>query len=282
MEDALILTYQQTAFRVQGFEAPIFVGKTSIEADQVLLAHGFKEWAYMTAYNPLSHPLTCAENESRNAQLRSELSDFVVLEGEGQDLAMQWEAEKSFFVAGIGLQAAKNLAQKFGQRAIVYGKRNEPAQLVETLDFIGNAEIITQHKVAFLCSRKFSASSVLKCYDWAIAQREAGNCVISGFHSQIEKDVLHYLLKGNQPVLLVLARGMKETIATQFRKPLEQGRLLMLSPFEKSVKRSTKQTATIRNKLMIDLADVIVVGFANPSGQLVETLHNTEKPVTYL
>jgi hypothetical protein len=40
---------------------------------------------------------------------------------------------------------------------------------------------------------------VLKCYDWAIEEREAGNFVISGFHSQIEKDVLHYLLKGKQP-----------------------------------------------------------------------------------
>jgi hypothetical protein len=38
------------------------------------------------------------------------------------------------------------------------------------------------------------ASVILKCYDWAIAQREAGNCIISGFHSQLEKDVLHYLL----------------------------------------------------------------------------------------
>jgi len=37
---------------------------------------------------------------------------------------------------------------------------------------------------------------VLKCYDWAIEQREAGISVISGFHSLIEKDVFHYLLKG--------------------------------------------------------------------------------------
>jgi hypothetical protein len=43
----------------------------------------------------------------------------------------------------------------------------------------------------------------------AIAQRESGNCVISGFHSQIEKDVLHYLLKGNQPIIVFLARGLK-------------------------------------------------------------------------
>jgi len=35
--------------------------------------------------------------------------------------------------------------------------------------------------------------------------REAGRCVISGFHSPIEQDVLHYLLKGKQPVIMALA-----------------------------------------------------------------------------
>lgn len=56
---------------------------------------------------------------------------------------------------------------------------------------IGNVGLLKIKKTAFLCSRKIPASLVLKCYDWAIAQREAGNCVISGFHSQVEKDVLH-------------------------------------------------------------------------------------------
>jgi predicted Rossmann fold nucleotide-binding protein DprA/Smf involved in DNA uptake len=62
----------------------------------------------------------------------------------------------------------------------------------------GNTELLKLHKTAFLCSRKVSASALLKCYDWAIKQREKEVCVISGFHSQIEKDVLHYLLKGEK------------------------------------------------------------------------------------
>ena len=57
---------------------------------------------------------------------------------------------------------------------------------------IGNKALLELNKTAFLCSRKVPASIVLKCYDWAIQQREDGNCIISGFHSQIEKDVLHY------------------------------------------------------------------------------------------
>jgi hypothetical protein len=80
------------------------------------------------------------------------------------------------------------------------------------METIGNNEILKLPKTAFLCSRKVSASVVLKCYDWAIAQRDAGHCVISGFHSQLEKDVLHYLLKGTQPIILVLARVIKQRL----------------------------------------------------------------------
>lgn len=144
---------------------------------------------------------------------------------------------------------------------------------------LGNIALLKLPKTAFLCSRKVPASVVLKCYDWAIAQREKGNCVISGFHSQIEKDVLHYLLKGNQPIILALARGLKEKLESQFVKPLEQGSLLIITPYEKSIKRVTEKTATTRNKLMIELADNITLGYASPGGQLEELLKGVEKPI---
>lgn len=90
----------------------------------------------------------------------------------------------------------------------------------------GNMELLELPKTAFLCSRKVSANTVLKCYDWAIAQQESSRCVISGFHSQIEKDVLHYLLKGTQPIILDLARGLKVRIELELKQPLEQGKLI--------------------------------------------------------
>jgi len=143
----------------------------------------------------------------------------------------------------------------------------------------GNTELLKLPKTAFICSRKVSASAVLKCYDWAIAQREAGNCVISGFHSQLEKDVFHYLLKGKQPIIITLARGLKEKLEPELQKPLDKGRLLIITPFEKTIKRITEQTAATRNKMMIDLADGITVGFASAGGQLEELLKGIEKPI---
>jgi predicted GIY-YIG superfamily endonuclease len=144
---------------------------------------------------------------------------------------------------------------------------------------LGNIELLKQPKIAFLCSRKVPASLVLKCYDWAIEQRERKHCVISGFHSQIEKDVLHYLLKGKQPIILVLARGLKENLEPEFVKPLEQGRLLIITPFDKSVKRVSNQTAQTRNQLMASLANQIIIGYASPSGQLEALLKEIDKPM---
>ena len=137
---------------------------------------------------------------------------------------------------------------------------------------LGNIELLTLHKTSFLCSRKVPASIVLKCYDWAIEQREAGNCIISGFHSQLEKDVLHYLLKGKQPIIIALARGLKQKIEPALQKHFEEGRLLIVTPFGKEVKRVTEETAAVRNKMMIDMADEIVIGFAGEGGGVSKLL----------
>ncbi len=149
-------------------------------------------------------------------------------------------------------------------------------------EFLGNEQLLKLQKTAFLCSRSITASAVLKCYDWAIAQREAGNCVISGFHSQLEKDVLHYLLKGKQPIIIALARGLKKKIEPELIKPLEQGRILIISPFDKTGKRASEQTAEIRNKMMIELADNITIGYASKGGKLEKLLQSTEKEIIRL
>ena len=150
------------------------------------------------------------------------------------------------------------------------------------MEYFGNTELLKLPITAFLCSRKIPASVVLKCYDWAISQRDAGICVISGFHSQIEKDVFHYLLKGKQPIILVLARGLKEKLEPELQKILDEGRLLIITPFDKSVKRVTEQTAEKRNKMMIELADNIVVGNVSENGQLQNILPVIGKNIKFL
>lgn len=154
--------------------------------------------------------------------------------------------------------------------------------MIPIKDSVGNLELLQLSKTAFLSSRKIPASAVLKCYDWAIAQREAGNCVVSGFHSKLEKDVLHYLLKGSQPIVVALARGLKSNIEPKFKKPLEEGRLLIITPFDANVTRVTSETAAQRNSFMIDIADQVVVGYKMPGGLIDMALMGTKKKVGYL
>ncbi|MEO6327495.1 MAG: DNA-binding protein [Ginsengibacter sp.] len=146
----------------------------------------------------------------------------------------------------------------------------------------GNTELLKLHKIAFLCSRKVPASIVLKCYDWAIEQREKGNCIISGFHSQLEKDVLHYLLKDKQPIIIALARGLKEKLEPELQKSLDNNHLLIITPFEKQIKRVTEQTAIVRNKMMIEIADEIVAGYVNPKGNLNVLIQDANKALVNL
>ncbi len=153
---------------------------------------------------------------------------------------------------------------------------------MEIVDHIGNIELLKLQKTAFLCSREIPASIVLKCYDWGIAQRKQGNCIIGGFHSKIEKDVLHYLLKGEQPIIIAMARGLKQRIEPELKSELDKGRLLIISPFKNEVKRITTETAMIRNRLMINLAENVAVGFISKGGNLEKVLNQTKKAITMI
>ncbi|MEX0966751.1 MAG: DNA-binding protein [Bacteroidia bacterium] len=139
---------------------------------------------------------------------------------------------------------------------------------------LGDTQILDQQKTAFFCSRKFPASVVLKAYDWATEMRDQGRCVISGFHSPIEKDVLHFLLKGTQPIILVHARCLKKREEPEVLKAVSENRLLVLSPFNEDQKRITSRSAFIRNQFMVEMADEIVVGYGKQSDSIAKILNN--------
>ena len=126
-------------------------------------------------------------------------------------------------------------------------------QLKTKLTYLGNIEILKLHKVAFFCSQKCPSHLILKSYDWAIEQRENGVCITSGFHSKIEKDVLDFLLKGTQPIIMVLARNMKKRFPEDQRKAIEENRLLVISPFDDKITQNSKDSCSKRNEIILDL-----------------------------
>ena len=138
----------------------------------------------------------------------------------------------------------------------------------EIKNYLGNKNILQNHKTSFLCSQKCPASIILKSYDWAIEQRDKGSCIISGFHSKIETDIFYYLLKGTQPIILAEGRCLKKKYNTEITKAIRKNRLLVISPFDKLTTRVTKKTATQRIEFMGALADEILIAYVSPAGKL--------------
>lgn len=150
---------------------------------------------------------------------------------------------------------------------------NRSTRLAAEPVYSGNCDFLKLPKTAFLASRCIAPEAVLRCYDWAIEQRKDGRCVISGFHSALEKDVLQLLLKGVQPVILVLARQLYSThtlprLYPELHKALAEGRLLMVSV--STTVRASRATTFQRNQYIIKQAEHIVLGSLNPDGGLAK------------
>jgi predicted Rossmann fold nucleotide-binding protein DprA/Smf involved in DNA uptake len=144
------------------------------------------------------------------------------------------------------------------------------------LEYFGNKDLLNLPKTAFLASNTISSETVLRCYDWATEMRRQGRCVVSGFSSKLEKDVLHFLLKGNQPIIMVLARQMYKVVPTNLKEALEQNRLLIISTSQ--AVRQSRATALARNRYVCEMADeIMLVGAAEGNSLFVLTKQHKEK-----
>jgi predicted Rossmann fold nucleotide-binding protein DprA/Smf involved in DNA uptake len=138
-----------------------------------------------------------------------------------------------------------------------------PAQLTA----LGNLDLLALPKTALFCSARCPGSVILSTYDQAAKWRDAGRCLISGFHSPVEQECLRILLRGASPIILCPARNLPTQIPTPLKTPLAQGRLLMLSGFGATDKRVTADLAYRRNFLVAALADDAYFGHITPGGQ---------------
>ena len=132
--------------------------------------------------------------------------------------------------------------------------------------YLGNKDLLKERKTAFLTSSTIPPDMVLKCYDWATRMAKEGQCVISGFSSHLEHEVLHFLAKGKQPIILVLAREVYKQIPSELQPLLDANRLLIIS-VSKAVRQS-KATAHARNKYICEMADKILFVGVNENSSI--------------
>jgi predicted Rossmann fold nucleotide-binding protein DprA/Smf involved in DNA uptake len=145
---------------------------------------------------------------------------------------------------------------------------------MQELNSIGKFDLKSIPWTAFFCSIRCPGDIILKSYDLAQKWRAEGQAVIGGFHSPVEKEVLKIMLRSTAQVCIVLARGLPKRIPVEFRKPIDEGRLILASPFDRRIKRATAESAMSRNVAIAALAEKVFVAYAAP-GSKTETLCRT-------
>lgn len=142
-----------------------------------------------------------------------------------------------------------------------------------TLFALGNLDLLGLPKTALFCSARCPGKIILTTYDQAARWRDTGRCVISGFHSPVEKECLQILLRGSQPIIICPARALPQRVPPDWKRPLAAGRLLILSPFTTTANRVTTQLASRRNEFVAALADEVFIAHATVAGRLETLTH---------
>ena len=142
------------------------------------------------------------------------------------------------------------------------------ANTPDPLSALGNLDLLALPKTALFCSARCPGHVILTAYDQAAKWRDAGRCVISGFHSPVEKECLKILLRGSQPIIICPARSLPKRVPSDWKEPLANGRLLILSGFNERERRVTAELAARRNEFVAALADEVWFAHITPGGQL--------------
>jgi len=137
-------------------------------------------------------------------------------------------------------------------------------------DHIGNLDLLKRHKTAFLASKNGRDLNWTPPHDTVI---------ISGFHSPLERKVFDTT---PNPKIMVLAHGIFDVVPPAYEKQINSGKLLILSPFNQHLPNTTRSTAFVRNYIVCELADEIIVGHLTPNGMTDKVLKELAKPFTIL
>jgi predicted Rossmann fold nucleotide-binding protein DprA/Smf involved in DNA uptake len=133
----------------------------------------------------------------------------------------------------------------------------------------GNAALLQLPLQALLCSNACPGSKIIEAMDLAQRWRAENRPVISGFQTAVEKECLRIFLRGPQSLVISPARGLDPfQLPADWQPKFKRGELLILSPFNSSIRRQTKETALARNQLVVDLSASITVIYASPGGRL--------------
>lgn len=144
--------------------------------------------------------------------------------------------------------------------------------------YLGNKALLEMPKMGFLASRGHNAPH-------GNLPIKPGEAIISGFLSPMERAVFGAGLAHKRPMIWVLPAGLDAIHRlTACRESIEEGRLLVLSPFDTALEAPSARRAVWCNQYVLAHCERVVVGHLNPDGMLACILHEAdpEKEVTRL
>jgi predicted Rossmann fold nucleotide-binding protein DprA/Smf involved in DNA uptake len=138
----------------------------------------------------------------------------------------------------------------------------------ETAATLGHLELLSHPALAIFCSGACPAGIVSETERVMRKIVDAGVTVVGGFQSEVEKHCLGILLAGDTPIIVSPARSLdKLRIRPEYKAPLANGRLLLLSFFRSHRHRADAEMAFKRNLYVAALADRILVVHAASSSK---------------
>ena len=135
MDQALLQAYRETEYRVSHDSHLVLrVDEPNKALDALLVDRDVTTAAFITAWNPLSQPVSKSENDIAQARLQFEVMalGLDVLPGEGVGRDGTWPPEPSLLVFGISLDRAKQLSRTYKQNAFVWLTLGKGPELVMT------------------------------------------------------------------------------------------------------------------------------------------------------
>ncbi len=127
------------------------------------------------------------------------------------------------------------------------------------MESFGNQALLDKLTIGFLAGSKIASLSVITTLDWAIEISKRDDVsIVSGFHSQMEREVLDFLLKGKCGIICVLARSIYKKVPPKFQEAYKSGRVLFISPFQTKAIRADRQDCQQRNEYVASISDELV------------------------
>jgi predicted Rossmann fold nucleotide-binding protein DprA/Smf involved in DNA uptake len=128
---------------------------------------------------------------------------------------------------------------------------------------IGETSLLADPLLGLIASRECPGHVLIETLDLVPAWIKAERVIISGFHSPLEQQVLRSVLRRKTGrVVKVLARGMSDYHPnSDEREPLSAGRMLVITAFPEEVRRTTRETAIERNRLVLALSKEVVAPY---------------------